>query len=131
MILILLITYTISSYIITNDINKTDLIGCWTDSMKEKNPKDSIRIFRPCDFKEFPASRFRFIMELKNDEKCICLYLAPIDAHQMMDGTWNHKRETKTLRIFNTQNGEVKVFQVSEKEEKSIKNKKRKLLISY
>ena len=117
-------TFTICACNITNGIKQTDLIGCWTDSMEENNPNDSIRIFRPCDFKEFPPSRFRFKMELKNDEKCTWLYLAPNDAHKMMAGTWNYKRDTKTLRIFNAQNEEVKMFQISEKEENLLKIKK-------
>jgi len=84
------------------------LLGCWTDSREENT--DNTNIYRPCDFKSFPISRFRFKMDLKENGSCAYLYLAPNDAHHMKDGTWTFDENTKTLKIFNASNEVIKNF---------------------
>ena len=43
-------------------VNKRNLKGCWTHSYEE-----SYDIYRPCDYKEFPPSRYRLTFELKGN----------------------------------------------------------------
>ncbi len=102
------------------DINKLDLLGCWTDS-REENTITNISVYRPCDFKTFPASRFRFKMDLQEDGTCSWFYLAPNNGHFMKDGTWTFNKEKKVLRIFNLNNEEVKSFIIEQVDENILK----------
>lgn len=83
----------------TNEISKAKLIGCWTDSREENVARSGESIYRHCDFKEFPPSRFRFKMELKDDGKCLWLDLAYNDGHKMKEGTWVFDEKTNTVQL--------------------------------
>ena len=74
------------------------LLGCWTDSREESTNEFSV--YRPCDYKSFPASRFRFKMVLKEDGKCKWLYLAPNDGHHMKPGSWKILEESRVLTVY-------------------------------
>lgn len=77
------------------------IIGCWTDSYEEYNSGSEPSIYRPCDFKNFPPSRFRAYFELRADGSCTYLMLAPNDAHKSREGTWNYDKNSKELTIRN------------------------------
>jgi|WetSurMetagenome_2_1015567.scaffolds.fasta_scaffold1073858_1 hypothetical protein len=83
------------------NISKLKIFGCWTESSEENTKGSKLFIYRPCDYKEFPPSRFRFRMELKNDSKCSWFVLTPNDGHYMVDGTWTYNEETKELKLIN------------------------------
>lgn len=68
-------------------VTEEALIGCWTHS-HEEDDNSTKKIFRPCDYKTFPISRFRHHIELKSDGQCEYLYLEPTDRHSMRKGTW-------------------------------------------
>ena len=89
------------------------LVGCWTDSREENAPGSKSRIYRPCDYKVFPLTWFRFEMDLKADLSCKWLFLAPDDGHFMKDGTWKYDPVDKSLRIFDLDGGQVEAFVVS------------------
>jgi hypothetical protein len=103
-----------------NEINKLDLLGCWIDS-REENTNTNISVYRPCNFKKFPESRFRFKMDLKKDSTCCWYYLAPNDRHFMKDGTWAFNKEKKVLKIFNLNNEEVKSFKIEQVDDNILK----------
>ena len=41
-----------------SEIKQSDLIGGWTDSREGNLPKSDFNIYRLCDYKTFPFSRF-------------------------------------------------------------------------
>jgi hypothetical protein len=79
---LIILTLSINIYGQTDKISKMKLTGCWTDSREENVAGSGESIYRHCDFKEFPPSRFRFKMELKEDGKCFWLDLAYNDGHE-------------------------------------------------
>lgn len=87
-------------------ISKSDLFGCWTDSREENSQGSHIFIFRPCDYKAFPPSRYRYKMDLKGSSICSWLVLAANDGHYMEDGTWTFNEETNELKLYNTEGKE-------------------------
>lgn len=86
------------------------LIGCWTDSREENAFNSAISVYRHCDYKKFPASRFRFKMELKADGKCSYLTAGSDDRHKKLDGTWTFNKEKSLLEIKNEKGVSVEQF---------------------
>jgi len=113
-ILISIALISINSFGQNNKIKTSDLFGCWTDSREENDRNSDVMIYRPEDFKEFPVSRFRFRMDLKEDNVCSWLYLSPNDGHHMKDGTWAFNKKTMTLDILDAKKEKVKSFEISE-----------------
>jgi hypothetical protein len=111
-ILIFLASLSICSFGQVDSISQSELLGCWTDSREENTQNSNVAIFRPCDFKSFPSSRFRFRMDLKDNNICSWLYLAPDDGHYMKDGTWTFDSITMTLKVFNANAEEIESFVV-------------------
>lgn len=72
------------------------LINCWTDSYEESSGQET-DVYRHCDFKEFPASRYRNSFTLHKDGNCSYLILAPNDAHSFVDGKWTLNKDTLTI----------------------------------
>ena len=74
-----------------------NLYNCWTDSREEYEQGSSLRIYRPCEFKAFPLSRFRHRIEFKENGECSSLQLAPNDAHFMASANWTYDKATKMI----------------------------------
>jgi len=74
------------------------IINCWTDSHEEAT-HDGSDIYRPCDFKAFPPSRYRNAFTLKEDGTCNYLVLAPDDAHHFLDGKWELSNLILELKV--------------------------------
>jgi hypothetical protein len=83
----------------SSTLDISSLYNCWTDSREETSLDSSFSIFRPCDFKSFPASRFRFRIEFKENGECSWLNLAPNDAHYMVQGTWSYDKEKRIITV--------------------------------
>ena len=81
----------------TDTIVIDDLKKEWKHSREEEI--DSIQIYRPSDYKEFPISRYRQIYSFKDSGKCDYLVLAPNDAHYFEHGTWTYSEESRILII--------------------------------
>ena len=77
-------------------INNRNLKGCWIHSHEE-----NYETYRPCNYKEYPESRFRFTFDLMKNNKCEYLFLAPDDTHYMEEGTWNLDKENNILELNN------------------------------
>jgi hypothetical protein len=74
----------------------------WTHSYEEQqNNEDEYQLFRPADFKNFPASRFRKKFIFKEDGSCSALKLAPNDAHYFEKCYWELKSSTLELNFPN------------------------------
>ncbi len=104
-------------------ISESDLIGCWTESREENIQGSNVFIYRPCDFKVFPPSRYRFKMILRGGSICSWLVLASDDGHYMQDGTWTFKEETNELKLYYMGGKEVIRFIIEEVEDKILKVK--------
>lgn len=96
------------------ELNQGGIAGCWTDSREEYQHDDGFKVFRPCTYKRFPASRFRYRMDLQADGSCTWLGLAPNDRHSMKPGTWHHDKATQTLRIKDAAGKAVHTYEVLE-----------------
>jgi len=95
-------------------INQSDLIGCWTDSREENLPDSGLNIYRPCDYKKFPFSRFRFKMDLRKDFTCSWFHLSSSDRHGMKEGKWTFDNKTNILKIYNLEGRIEKQFLIAE-----------------
>lgn len=71
---------------------------CWAASFEEDNDAITVsKTYRPCDYKEFKPSMFRYRIEFFRDGKCKWLQLAANDAHYFVDGTWKYNRGNVTV----------------------------------
>jgi hypothetical protein len=105
-------------------ISKSDLLGCWTESIEENTQGSNVFIYRPCDYKVFPPYRFRFKMDLKSDSKCSWLVLASDDGHYMVDGTWTFNEETNELKLYNMEGEEFWKYIIAEVNDTILRIKK-------
>ena len=64
-----------------------ELIREWVNSFEEEI--DSISIYRPSDYKQFPAARYRDGFSLQSDGTCRYMVLSPDDGHYSVAGTWS------------------------------------------
>lgn len=93
--------------------NNILLAKCWTHSMEEELV-NSVKVYRPCDFTNFPASRFRNSFDLKENGDCNYSKLGTNDVHASESGKWEYIEASKTI-IFLDANGSVlKVFEILE-----------------
>lgn len=93
-----------------NNISTDLLKNHWVRSDEEEI--DSVRLFRPNDYKEFPVSRFRQIYNFKDSGKCAYLVLAPNDAHYFDEGTWKYDANNQTLEIIDSNNSIVNRYKI-------------------
>ena len=100
---ILFFAVLISSFSCNNKvvIMDTELLGCWTHSREEDDQQNNRKIYRKCESRTFPLSRYRHSMDLKVDNKCSWLYLAPNDRHEMKPGKWGIDQSIVTIKIIN------------------------------
>lgn len=116
--------FSFSCYGQENGISKSDLIGCWTHSREEDKANSEIMVYRPCDYKEFPPSRYRHKFELHKKGKCSLLDLAFNDAHSMANGTWTYDKKEQVIEIFDKDGESINKFHLIEfnKEEMKLKD---------
>ena len=102
-----LIFLTLASLLIfscdTTDVQYSDEIIIsklekeWVHSYEEET--DSVQIYRPADYKDFPKSRFRQSYIFNKNGECAFLVLAANDAHHYDNGIWNYTKENQILTI--------------------------------
>jgi hypothetical protein len=92
-------------------LNHDEFLKCWTYSYEESAGGDDL-LFRPCDFKEFPASRYRDRFTLYETTEATYLQLGLADGHYTVPGTWNYNDEAKLLTILNTSGDTVYHYHV-------------------
>src|SRR5712691_9668751 len=86
---------SVSSKTLTG-INTEYLCQHWVHSHEEEQ-KNKNQIYRPKDFKEFPASRFRMQYIFYKNGDCEWYYLAPDDAHHFKPGKWKVDPNDKSI----------------------------------
>ncbi|MCI5055193.1 MAG: hypothetical protein MRY83_03740 [Flavobacteriales bacterium] len=72
--------------------------GCWKHSYEE-DTGDGIKVYRPCDYKKWPASRFRHFIEFNENGTHKYLWLSPIDAHRAKEGKWSINKDLTELTL--------------------------------
>lgn len=107
-----LVVFTLSSFSTCMENLDKELLGCWTDSREESKDPAVSSVFRPCDFMEFPPSRFRFSFELMKAGQCKISMVGATDAHFMEDGTWTFDKKTKLLDLFDREGNSHRKFEV-------------------
>ncbi|UCH64829.1 MAG: hypothetical protein JSW63_09395 [Ignavibacterium sp.] len=113
-----------SQILISEKVDAEELKKRWIHSREEEI--DSIQIYRPADYKEFPPSRYRQVYSFFDDGKCEYLVLAPNDAHYSEDGTWTYNKESRLLVIFNSSHNvlrELKIISLTKDQLKFVKIK--------
>lgn len=95
----------------TVDITEDALLGCWMNAYEEQT-SDSGKIYRPCDYMEFPPSRFRDSMEFMEGGECRYMVLSPNDAHYAESGRWEYLEGPKQLKIYDADGSLVKSLQI-------------------
>jgi len=94
-------------------VNQALLLNCWKHAYEEETDVN-LKIFRPCDYTTFAASRFRNTFTLHENGTSNYLTLSPYDAHYMSDGKWEYNPETKVLILKDENNVLVNSFEVIE-----------------
>jgi len=61
----------------TRNIEHAYLFTWWTHSFEEQNVNDTVRVFRPDGYKDFPPSRYREQLRFAQDGTCSYLVLSP------------------------------------------------------
>jgi len=85
----------------------------WSRSYEEEISKE-IQIYRPSNYKEFPPSRYRQIIDIEPNNTCKYLVLAKNDGHYMENGKWEYDESTKIIKIFNSNSEITYEFEVVE-----------------
>jgi len=118
-ITLLVITFQVSG----QQITRSDLLGCWTDSREENIQGANVSIYRPCDYKDFPMSRYRFRMILQSDSVCSWLVLSPDDGHFMQDGSWTFNEQNNELALYDMKGKKVFRFIITAVDDNILKIK--------
>jgi len=124
LLLVFTVLFSVSQGCAQNkNIDESSLLGCWTNSYEE-SASSTNEIYRPCEYKKFPPSRFRFSMALSEGGVCQYFQLSPNDAHGMMDGTWTLDAANGTLTIFDGEGNTHTVLIVNSLEKDLLQLKK-------
>lgn len=95
-----------------DELISSDFVKCWIHSFEEDMARDQ-DIFRPCDYTEFPSSRYRQIYNFMADGTCTYSVLAPNDGHFTDSGNWEFEETEQKLTI--TKDGEIiRITEVTE-----------------
>lgn len=84
----------------------------WTHSFEE-NEINLVQIYRPNNYKEFPAARFRQKFILNTDFTCEYLALSPTDAHYMTEKKWTLE-DSELITIKDSDNSTVSKIRIIE-----------------
>lgn len=122
-VVLLMISCSKSDITTIDATNSTDVIGCWTDSYEE-NTDQSTKTYRPCNYKTFNPSRYRMVIDLRENNLGEYLQLAPNDAHYLVPCFWSFDETINILRIIPTNGNSSFIINVH-------KIEKDKLLLSF
>lgn len=103
---------------LTPEIDSADLYKSWTNSREEQDINTNILIYRPSDYKEFPASWYREVLIFSKDKTCNYLVLAANDAHYFKKGKWSLiDSKENIVAIFDSAGTVYKKFHIKELEQ--------------
>ncbi|WPR74067.1 hypothetical protein [Algoriphagus sp. NG3] len=97
-----------------NEIIQTSILKMkWIESFEEKTSEE-IEIYRPGDYDDFPASRYRQVFIFDDNGEIEYSVLATNDAHYMAKGSWEYNEKTKILKIYNSDSEKIYEFEIIE-----------------
>ncbi len=76
--------------------------------------EEDYTIYRPNDYKDFPASRYRQSFTFEDNNVCSYSVLSPNDAHYDKKGKWNFNTADNILEIRNLKSRVVYKFKIIE-----------------
>ena len=85
----------------------------WIEAYEEKTSEE-IEIYRPGDYNDFPASRYRQVFVFDDNGEIEYKVLGANDAHYMAKGSWEYNEKTKILKIYNTDLEKIYEFEIIE-----------------
>ncbi len=103
----------------SNEIGITLLTKEWIHSREEE--KDSIKIFRPKDYRNFLPSRYRQEYHYKENGECSFLVLEPADRHYFEKGFWFYENDNRLLTITDSTKNVIEVFEIKSLTENLLK----------
>ena len=118
--LILLILITLGSCKeetnpVVSQIDYGQLAKSWTNSYEEEGINNSLKIFRPSNYKKYTLSHYREEFMFSNDSTCNYLVLDPADAHYFKTGKWSFIDRAKNIvTIIDTSGVVYKTMQIVE-----------------
>lgn len=84
----------------------------WTRSLEEEaDPNAMPQIYRPEDYADFTATRFRQTFQFNTDKSCEYKVLAPNDAHYTTTGSWAMDT-SRVLTIFDESENQIFEFEI-------------------
>ena len=100
---------------VTSQIDYGQLNKSWTNSFEEQEVNSSTQVYRPNNYKEFPASHYREQYVFNNDSNCSYLVLDPADAHYFKSGKWSLiDREKNIIKVVDSSGTVYKKLQIVE-----------------
>ena len=106
---------------ISKSIMPDAFYNCWLASYEEDEPNTNIKIYRPCDYKEFKPSMFRQSITYEKNGVCKYLQLSPNDAHYFVEGKWIYNKKKKVVTIKDDKNKDVFKFKIKKLEKTLMK----------
>ncbi|SJM95042.1 hypothetical protein CRENPOLYSF2_4520001 [Crenothrix polyspora] len=94
-------------------INPEYLCQHWLHSREEEQQTDKDEIYRPKNFKEFPASHFRMQYIFYKNGDCDWFFLAPDDGHHFKRGKWSVDPKDKNI-LHITKDDTMETYRVNE-----------------
>lgn len=115
LILIVLISCKDKSNPVSSEVNYDYFYNSWKHSYEEDIINDPTKVFRPSDYKVFPATWYRETFIFRKDNTCSYLVLGPSDIHYFQDGKWNLvDKEKNIITLLDSTNTIYKKFQINE-----------------
>ncbi len=87
--------------------SREELCNCWKHDRESEDSSGAYKIFRPCDSKEWPRSRFRQSYEFRPDGSCEYRFLAPNDGHYNKEASFIYYRDKGQIIMKNDKGKEV------------------------
>lgn len=73
---------------VISDVDFNYFYKSWTNSFEERIENDSVYIYRPSDYKNFPTSWYREKLIFNPDHTCSYLVIGDRDLHHFENGKW-------------------------------------------
>ena len=91
----------------------------WIHSYEEET--ELVKIFRPSDYKDFPASHYRQSFLFGDENYCKYFVLDAADAHYYEEGTWEFKDNDNLVVIYDSTNHIIHQLEIIELSEDLLK----------
>ncbi|HIO91874.1 MAG TPA: hypothetical protein EYG68_03410 [Leucothrix mucor] len=95
---------------VKNDQPNAALYQKWIDSREENSTNSVSNIYRPSNFKTFPASRFRMAYTFRKNGTCTYRWLSPIDKHTSKLCTYTYSKGK--VQLFDSMQKKLEILRI-------------------